>query len=94
MVLPQVKGDAVDDMRNERGVSAVEYAVLLGMIAAVIVLAVSFLGSTASSTFNCVGSATAGNTCVQGVTIVQPTITPSHSCTSQNNDNGNGCYNK
>ena len=86
----------IDDMRNEHGASAVEYCVLLGMIAAVIIFAVSFLGSTASSTFNCTGQSMGGNTCVQGVQILTPISTPkpSHSCTSQNNENGNGCFGK
>lgn len=82
-------------MRNEDGATAVEYAVLLGLIAAVIIFAVSFLGSTTSSTFNCTGQAMGGNTCVQGLQILpiqSPTPTPKHSCTSQNNDNGNGCF--
>jgi pilus assembly protein Flp/PilA len=83
-------------MRNEEGATAVEYAVLLGLIAALLIFAVSFLGSTTSSTFNCTGHAIGGNTCVQGVQIVTPILTPkpSHSCTSQNNDNGNGCFGK
>jgi len=83
-------------VRKEKGATAVEYAVLLGMIAAVIIFAVSFLGSTASSTFSCTGQAMGGNTCVQGVQILTPTLTPkpSHSCTSQNNNNGNGCFGK
>jgi Flp pilus assembly pilin Flp len=86
----------IDAMRNEKGASAVEYAVLLGMIAAVLILAVSFLGSTASSAFHCAGVATGGNTCVQGVQIVTPIVTPkpTHSCTSQNGDNGIGCFGK
>jgi hypothetical protein len=62
------------------------------MIAAVIVFAISFLGSTASSTFSCVGAATGGNTCVQGVTFVAPN--PGHSCTSQNKAPGQGCFGK
>ena len=88
----------IDGMRNEDGATAVEYAVLLGLIAAVIIFAVSFLGSTASSTFNCTGQSMGGNTCVQGLQILTPlpsqapTPTPKHSCTSQNNDNGNGCF--
>jgi len=81
-----------DEMRNDKGASAVEYAVLLGMIAAVLILAVSFLGSTASSAFQCAGMATGGNTCVQGVQIVTPA--PTHSCTSQNKDPGKGCFGK
>ena len=84
----------MDAMRNEKGASAIEYAVLLGMIAAVLILAVSFLGSTASSVFNCAGVATGGNTCVQGVQIVVPIPTPTHSCASQNKDQGKGCYGK
>jgi len=86
----------IDAMRNDKGASAVEYAVLLGMIAAVLILAVSFLGSTASSTYRCAGVAMGGNTCVQGVQLVVPIVTPvpSHSCTSQNGDNGIGCFGK
>ena len=86
----------IDAMRNEKGASAVEYAVLLGMIAAVLILAVSFLGSTASSTFKCAGTAMGGDTCVQGVQLVVPIVTPTpkHSCTSQNGDNGVGCFGK
>jgi Flp pilus assembly pilin Flp len=82
-------------MRSERGASAVEYAVMLGMIAAVIVLAVSFLGSTASSTFRCAGNAMGGNTCVQGIQITQvPLPQPTHTCRSQNGDHGQGCFDK
>lgn len=77
-------------MAHERGASSVEYAVVLGMIAAVIVLAVSFLGHTSSSTFRCVGTAFKGNTCVQGVTITEPPA--DHECNSQNGGHGNGCY--
>jgi Flp pilus assembly pilin Flp len=79
-------------MGRERGASAVEYAVLLGMIVAVIVLAVSFLGSTTSSTFRCAGSAMGGDTCVQGVQISIPEPVPSHSCKSQNGEHGQGCF--
>jgi len=84
----------VHSMRNEDGATAVEYAVLLGLIAGVLILAVSFLGSTTSSTFNCTGRAMGGNTCVQGLQILTPTPTPTpkHSCSSQNNNNGNGCF--
>ena len=38
---------------SERGATAVEYAVMVALIAAVIILAVIFLGKTASSTFSC-----------------------------------------
>jgi len=83
----------IDAMRNQKGASAIEYAVLLGMIAAVLILAVSFLGSTTSSTFQCAGTAMGGNTCVQGVQIVTTPV-PSRSCKSQNGDNGIGCFGK
>ena len=38
---------------SERGATAVEYAVMVALIAAVIILAVIFLGRSASSTFSC-----------------------------------------
>jgi pilus assembly protein Flp/PilA len=39
-------------VRSERGATAVEYAVMVALIAAVIILAVIFLGRTASSSFS------------------------------------------
>jgi len=54
-------------IKNERGATAVEYAVMVALIAAVIILAVVFLGKTASSTFsqtgNCVSTAGTGAGC-------------------------------
>ncbi len=48
-------------IKSERGATAVEYAVMVALIAAVIILAVVFLGRTTSSTFsrtgNCVSTA-------------------------------------
>ncbi len=41
---------------SERGATAVEYAVMVALIAAVIILAVVFLGRTASSTFSQTGN--------------------------------------
>jgi Flp pilus assembly pilin Flp len=83
-------------MRSDRGASSVEYAALIGLIAAVLILAVSFLGSTTSSTFHCAGSAMGGNTCVQGVQITTEKVTPlpEQTCKSQNKDPGKGCFNK
>ena len=43
-------------IKNERGATAVEYAVMVALIAAVIILAVVFLGRTASSTFSKTGA--------------------------------------
>ena len=50
---------------SERGATAVEYAVMVALIAAVIILAVIFLGRTASSTFSCTAQtvSTQGGTC-------------------------------
>jgi len=50
---------------NERGATAVEYAIMVALIAAVIILAVIFLGRTASSTFSCTAQtvSTQGGTC-------------------------------
>ena len=47
--------------RDERGASLVEYALLVALIAIVCLVAVAFLGSSASSRFSSVGSAV-GNT--------------------------------
>ncbi len=41
---------------DERGASLVEYALLVALIAVVCIVAVSFLGKSASSKFNKVGS--------------------------------------
>jgi len=42
-------------LKSERGATAVEYAVMVALIAAVIILAVVFLGRTASKTFSTTG---------------------------------------
>jgi pilus assembly protein Flp/PilA len=43
-------------IKNERGATAVEYAVMVALIAAVIILAVIFLGRTASQTYSQTGT--------------------------------------
>ena len=43
-------------VRSERGASLVEYALLVALIAVVCIVAVTFLGKQASSTFSNVGS--------------------------------------
>lgn len=43
------------DIRNERGATAVEYGIMVSLIAAVIIVAVIFLGKRTSSTFSCTG---------------------------------------
>ena len=42
--------------RSERGASLVEYALLVALIAVVCIVAVTFLGKQASSTFSNVGT--------------------------------------
>ncbi len=46
--------------REEGGATAVEYALMVALIAAVIIGAVTLLGNSASSKFNTVGSAVQG----------------------------------
>ena len=43
--------------REQEGATAVEYALMVALIAAVIIVAVAFLGHAASNTFSTVGSA-------------------------------------
>lgn len=44
-------------LRSERGASAVEYGLMIGLIAAAVILAVFFLGQRTSYTFSCTASA-------------------------------------
>ncbi len=44
-------------IREEKGATAVEYALMVALIAAVIIAAVTLIGTNASSKFNEVGSA-------------------------------------
>ena len=46
--------------QDERGASLVEYALLVALIAVVCIVAIAFLGKSASSKFSSVGSAVAG----------------------------------
>ena len=45
------------NLKSERGATAVEYGIMVALIAAVIILAVVFLGQRTSSTFSCAASA-------------------------------------
>jgi pilus assembly protein Flp/PilA len=44
------------NVKSERGATAVEYGVMVALIAAVIIVAVVFLGQKTSSTFSCTAS--------------------------------------
>lgn len=44
------------NVKSERGATAVEYGIMVALIAAVIIVAVVFLGQKTSSTFSCTAS--------------------------------------
>lgn len=46
--------------KSDKGASLVEYALLVALIAVVCIIAITFLGNSASSKFSTVGSAVAG----------------------------------
>ncbi|HET6790089.1 MAG TPA: Flp family type IVb pilin [Actinomycetota bacterium] len=46
--------------QEEHGATAVEYALMVALIAVVIILAVTFIGTSAEEKFNSVGSAVDG----------------------------------
>ena len=52
-------GSLRERTREEEGATAVEYALMVALIAAVIILAVTFIGTEAASKFSQVGSAVA-----------------------------------
>ena len=47
--------------QTERGASLVEYALLVALIAVVCIIAVTFLGTSASKKFNTIGSSIGGS---------------------------------
>ena len=49
--------DRKDRLHEEHGATAVEYALMVALIAVVIILAVTFVGTSASTKFSDVGSA-------------------------------------
>ena len=49
-------------VHEQEGATAVEYALMVALIAAVIIVAVQFLGNASSNTFSTVGSAVNGAT--------------------------------
>ena len=53
------------NVKSERGATAVEYGIMVALIAAVIIIAVIFLGRQTSRTFSCTAStiATTDNQC-------------------------------
>ena len=53
--------DLKQRISEDRGATAVEYALMVALIAIVIILAVTFIGESASSKFSQVGSGIAGS---------------------------------
>jgi pilus assembly protein Flp/PilA len=53
---------SIELSRKDQGATAVEYALLVGLIAAAIILAVIFLGDTIAGIFGRVGSTISSNT--------------------------------
>jgi len=54
------------DIRSERGATAVEYGLMVMLIAATVLLAVVFLGQRTSATFSCTGRAVSTKSSVAG----------------------------
>ena len=52
--------DLKDRATEEHGATAVEYALMIALIAVVIIVAVTFIGTSASTKFSQVGSAVGG----------------------------------
>ena len=52
--------DLKERVSEDRGATAVEYALMVALIAVVIILAVTFIGESASEKFSQVGSAVDG----------------------------------
>lgn len=54
------------NLKSERGATAVEYGLMVMLIAATVLLAVVFLGQRTSSTFSCTASAVSTKSSVAG----------------------------
>ncbi len=50
------------NLKSERGATAVEYGIMVALIAAVIIVAVIFLGSETSRTFSCTADSISNST--------------------------------
>lgn len=54
------------NLKSERGATAVEYGIMVAMIAAVVIVAVVFLGKKTSETFSCTASNVGAGTSATG----------------------------
>ena len=57
--------ESLKRLRNQEGATAVEYGIMVALIAVVIIAAVAFIGDELSSDFSCVGDslASSGDAC-------------------------------
>jgi pilus assembly protein Flp/PilA len=63
-------------LRNEKGATAVEYGIMVGLIAVVIIVAVSLLGNTLHDTFIGISCSVSGGTYAAGAAAGAATCTP------------------
>ena len=62
--------------RDQRGATAVEYGIMVSLIAVVIIVAVTFLGGTLKDTFTKVQCSVSGGTYAAGADAGKATCTP------------------
>lgn len=62
--------------RNEKGATAVEYGIMVGLIAIVIIVAVTLLGGTLDDMFTQVQCSVSGGTYAAGANAGEGTCTP------------------
>ena len=62
--------------RDQRGATAVEYGIMVSLIAVVIIVAVTMLGGNLKSTFESVACSVKGGTMSASVTATDGTTTP------------------
>lgn len=71
---------AVRLQRNEKGATAVEYGIMVGLIAVVIIVAVSLLGSTLTDMFTQVQCSISGGTFTEATAATGTTARVAASC--------------
>ena len=62
--------------RDEKGATAVEYGIMVALIAVVIIVAVTFLGGSLTATFDKIGCQVAGKTYTPAVEASAAGVTP------------------
>ena len=67
-------------LRNEKGATAVEYGIMVALIAVVIIIAVTLLGTTLTETFNSVACDVKGGDWTKSVAASGSTTAVAGSC--------------